>query len=56
MDPETIYVFEDWACMVRFIGEAIDADDWGLCSECLRSGGMAIAVNGIPRVIDGTVH
>jgi hypothetical protein len=56
MDPETIYVFEDWACMVRCLNEAIEDGELDLFLHCLHTGGMAILVDGIPRVIDGQVH
>jgi hypothetical protein len=54
--PESIVVFEDWSCLVRFVGEAIAEDEWAECSEYLHGGYMAILVDGLPRVINGTVQ
>jgi hypothetical protein len=55
-DTETIWVLEDWACL-RIVGEAAEDDkEWDLLSGWLHSGMAAILVNGLPRVIYGTVH
>lgn len=56
MGPDSIAVFEDWNCFVRFCSEAIEEGEWHECSEYLHSGHMAILVEGIPRLINGTIH
>jgi hypothetical protein len=56
-DTETIWVLEDWACLERIVGEAAEDDkEWDLLSGWLHSGMAAILVNGLPRVIYGTIH
>jgi hypothetical protein len=54
--PESIVVFESWACLVRFVEEAVEVNEWAECSEYLHGGYMAVEVDGLPRVIDGKVH
>jgi hypothetical protein len=56
MDPETILIFEDWACMVRCLKEATDEGELASFLDALHSGEMAILVDGIPRIIDGAIH
>jgi hypothetical protein len=55
-DTEAIWVIEDWACLVRIVDEAAEDKEWGLLSDWLHSGMAAILVDGLPRVIDGTIH
>jgi hypothetical protein len=55
-DTETIWVIEDWNCLVKIVCEAEEYKEWGLLSDWLRSGMAAILVDGLPRVIDGQIH
>jgi hypothetical protein len=55
-DTEAIWVFGDWAYLERIVGEAAEDKEWELLSDWLHSGMTAILVNGLPRVIYGTIH
>jgi hypothetical protein len=55
-DTEAIWVLENWACLERIVNEATEDNEWGLLSDWLHSGMAAVLVNGLPRVIYGTVH
>jgi hypothetical protein len=55
-DTETIWIIEDWACLERIVGEAAEDKEWELLSDWLHSGMAAILVDGLPRVINGTVN
>jgi hypothetical protein len=55
-DTEAIWVLEDWACLERIVGEATEDNEWSILSDWLHSGMAAVLVNGLPRVIYGTVH
>jgi hypothetical protein len=56
MTEDTIHVFEDWGRMVNLYEEAVSAGEWDLFQECIHSGAMAILVDGLPRLIEGTIH
>jgi hypothetical protein len=56
MEPTSIAVFESWDFLVDFIGQADEVGDWEELSGFLRSGFMAIMVNGIPRLIETAIH
>jgi hypothetical protein len=55
-DTETIWVIESWVCLESLVGEAAEDREWDLLSDWLHSGMMAILVDGIPRVINGTIQ
>jgi hypothetical protein len=54
-DTEAMWVIEDWDGLVKMVGEATD-NEWGILSDWLHSGMAAVLVNGLPRVIYGTIH
>jgi hypothetical protein len=49
-------VYDSWEFMVWHVDEAIEAGEWDECSDILHSGRMAVVVNGLPRIIEGTIH
>jgi hypothetical protein len=56
IQPNSIIVYESWQFFVDCVGQAQESGDWLELSEYLHSGFFAILVDGLPRVIDGTVH
>jgi hypothetical protein len=52
----TIFVYDSWDYFVWHVEEAEATGDWLECSEMLHSGYMAIEVDGLPRLIEGTIH
>ncbi len=56
MMDDTMLVFADWEGFARCCAEAVEADEWAEFSHALHTGHLAIVVDGLPRVIDGTVH
>jgi hypothetical protein len=50
-------VIGDWAYLESIVSEAAEDNyRWELLSDWLHSGMTAILVNGLPRVIYGTIH
>jgi hypothetical protein len=56
-DTERAWVIGDWAYLESIVSEAAEDNyRWELLSDWLHSGMTAILVNGLPRVIYGTIH
>ena len=53
---KSMIVYDSWDFFAQCVGQAQRVGEWDQLSEILHSGFMAIQVDGLPRVIDGTVH
>jgi hypothetical protein len=56
IEQDSIFVFDNWDAFVSYVGQAQENGDWQELHEYLRTGYMAITVNGLPRLIEGTIH
>ena len=54
--PEYVITYDDWDFFVACVRFAQEGGHWADLSDALHSGNMAICVNGLPRIIHGTIH